>query len=94
MNILLAAILDKKVEEAVTKFSQLPFNDAVFNFNRYDQVVSLLEVLLNVYLNLFRALNLISHDDYLKYYQKQFILNYDGKPSKPHLLKYKLPRSA
>lgn len=79
MNILLAAILDKKVEKAVTKFSQLPFNDAVFNFNRYDQVMSLLEVLLNVYLNLFRALNLISQDDYLKYYQKKLILSYDGK---------------
>lgn len=77
MNILLAALLDKKVEDAVIKFSQLPFNDAIFSFNRYDQVLSLLETLLKAYLDLFRTLNLISQDEYLKYYRKQLILHHN-----------------
>ncbi|MGN7706900.1 helix-turn-helix domain-containing protein [Chryseobacterium sp. 22543] len=78
MNILLAAMLDKKVEDAVMKFSQLPFNDAILNFNRYDKVLSLLEPLINAYLDLFRALNLISQDEYLKYYKKQLILHHNA----------------
>lgn len=72
MHVQLITILDHKLEEAIVKFSSLPFQAPVFNFNRYDQILQDCGLLIKTHLDFFMAVKLLPHS--YQYYKRSIQL--------------------
>jgi AraC-like DNA-binding protein len=68
MHVQLITILDQKLEEAIVKFSNLPFQSSVFNFSQYDQILQHCGLLLKTHLDFLMAIKLLPHN--FEYYKR------------------------
>jgi AraC-like DNA-binding protein len=73
MHILSTAILDRKVEEAVRRFSTLPYQAAIFSYNLYEQIISHGQMFLKTYIDFLQTAELIPKE-FSGYYKRQLVI--------------------
>lgn len=73
MHILLTAILDRKVHEAVRRFSALPFQTAISSHSVYEQILLLARIFLMTYIDFLQTAELIPKE-FSGYYKRQLVI--------------------
>jgi len=77
MHVQLLAILDKKLENSVVKFSKLPFQTTVFNLNLYAHILNNNATMLKTRIDFLETVNLIPADN--AYYKQEILIYHDLK---------------
>ncbi|MBS0027214.1 helix-turn-helix domain-containing protein [Chitinophaga sp. 22321] len=83
MHVQLIAILDRKLEDSVLKYSRLPFHTTALNSNLYSQILHNGAIMLKNRLDFLNAVNLIPV--YNRYYKQEVLIYHNLKGSQSRL---------
>jgi hypothetical protein len=75
MHIYLVSLIDKKVQEAMVKFSNLPIQTSVLSIRPFEELLYHSGTILKTYIKLLKTLHILSKD-YDHYYRRQLLIKH------------------
>lgn len=75
MHIYLVSLIDKKVQEAMVKFSNLPIQTSVLTIRPFEELLYHSGSILKTYIKLLKTLHILSND-YDHYYRRQLLIKH------------------